>query len=200
MSEHLMLTPLDGAHRVRLDEAAWAGLVGDELGSCLPPWAAPLPDDVPPDVVDPHPALLQALEIPQRALVTVEVASSTGSTGLRAVQWTDGAFVLGIVRAVVLDDAATPGHGARLAPGIELTAGPIDGLLGEIMRLVPPELTSPRSSRCRYLRSSASPWPEQCARATWQSSMRSSKTWASGPYRRSSATSSRGSTATCSCP
>ena len=131
MSEHLMLTPLDGAHRVRLDEAAWAGLVGDELGSCLPPWAAPLPDDVPPDVVDPHPALLQALEIPQRALVTVEVASSTGSTGLRAVQWTDGAFVLGIVRAVVLDDAATPGQGARLAAGIGLTAGPTDGLLGE---------------------------------------------------------------------
>ena len=137
MTGTVTLAPLDGAHRVRLDEAAWAGLVAGAPPSALPAWLAPL-DGVDAVVVNADPSLQEALDIRGRALVCVDIAASAGSTGLLASVWTDGEFDCSIARAVRVDTDSHPEAATALVPGVEISVYPIGSLLDEVMRLVPP--------------------------------------------------------------
>lgn len=136
------LHPLDGALRARLDEQDWAAARRDVEG--LPAWAQVLPatrEGEPVDlaraadeVVDDE--VRAAVTLGASALVEVEVAAAGSERAVLAVVWTDGQACASLVRGVDV----TPGAGADgavLRPGVEVSVFGVDGLLDEVLRLVP---------------------------------------------------------------
>lgn len=145
----LSLEPVEGALRVRLGEPDWRALFGragiDSDSSALRPLA--LADHVEELAsADVDEALVEAARLAlagadSGALVALEVTTASRSRGVFAALASDGASAASAVRAVVVPD--DPEGQTRLAPGVEASAFPTDGLVGEVMRLFPPEVPDP---------------------------------------------------------
>jgi hypothetical protein len=144
MMTPLSLAPLDGAHRIRLDELEWAALLALTPDFTPPPWLDPLVDTAPVAAVEPDAALTQALTMQGRALVSIEVAATSDRTGLAASLWTDGSIASSVVRATRVDPTTRPEAKVQPLPGVEISAYPIGTLLDEIIRLIPPSRSMPR--------------------------------------------------------
>lgn len=134
------LTSLEGGLRVRLSEDQWRGLhgvadlPGDREGAL-----APLPALVEGVLVQEFDgALVSAARLALGAgLIHLDVTTMAGDRGLVASLGSDGESAAGAVRVLVASDAGTAP--ATLVPGVEVSAVHADGLVGEVMRLFPPD-------------------------------------------------------------
>jgi hypothetical protein len=131
--------PERGAVRAHLDELQWAqtltaaDLADAGLGALgvLPGHPASA-DEVEPTVVE------AARLAVGRAPVHVDVVA-TGSDRAVVASWgSHGRSAAGVARALVVDAGAGPA-GTTLVPGVELSAVPVEHLVTELVRLVPPD-------------------------------------------------------------
>ena len=132
---------LEGGLRVRLSEDQWRGLAGAvELPADAWGVLAPLNtpgDDVPDEKYDG--ALISATRLALGAgLVHLDVTTMAKERGLVASLGSDGESAAGAARVLVASDGGT--GPAAPVPGVEVSAVHADGLVGEVMRLFPPEV------------------------------------------------------------
>lgn len=131
------LAPLDGALRVRLDEADWAAALAaagvSGSGSPLAPIDGTAPAGAAYDG-----ALLETAGLALGpAALRLEVATTSGDRGVLAVLGCDGRAGAGAVRVVALP---SPGSiEASPVPGVELSGFPAERLVAEVLRTFPPD-------------------------------------------------------------
>lgn len=132
---------LEGGLRVRLSEDQWRGLAGvaelpDDAWGVLAPLNTPA-EDAPGEKYDG--ALISATRLALGAgLVHLDVTTMAKERGLVASLGSDGESAAGAARVLVASDGGT--GPARLVPGVEVSAVHADGLVGEVMRLFPPDV------------------------------------------------------------
>ncbi len=130
----LALAPLEGALRVRLDEAAWAGLVGTTEAS-PDTMLRPLPGTTPSSPGYDGALRESAALALGPAGLHLDVVTARGDRGLLGVIGSDGRSAASAVRVV-----ATPaGASAVPVPGVEVSGFAAEHLADEVLRLVPPD-------------------------------------------------------------
>ena len=125
------LAPLDGGLRVRLDEGGWAACVtGLDVQGPLRP-AQPAAD------LAIEPALRQAVTLALGGPALVQLTTAARGRGLAASIGCNGHRAAGAARVVL--PAGVAGDDPVAVPGVEVSAFPPEGIVAELLRLVPPD-------------------------------------------------------------
>lgn len=133
---------LDGAARVRADEADWAAAIASagvppELAGALAPLAEPTADV-------PDSAVVSAAELSVGpAQLHLDVTTVSGDRGLIASFGSDGVVAASAARVLLVPRG---GEATSFVPGVELSLFRAEHLVGEIMRLLPPDAPFAASS------------------------------------------------------
>jgi len=129
----LDLAPLEGALRVRLGETDWAACVSAAGLDVAGPLMPAQPASGQPVAADLRRAVALAVSGP----TLVQLTTASQDRGLVASLGSDGVTAAGAVRIVVPAGVAGPAPAAL--PGVEVSAFTPERLVGEVLRLVPPD-------------------------------------------------------------